>query len=275
MKNQSIKKFNLDNSTAIITGGAGILGRRFSKVLLENGSNVAIFDINEKDIKETIIYLKKQTNNPNVIGLVCDLTCEKSIIASVKKVINVFGQINILVNNAATKTKRWKNFFENFENYKLSVWRDVMSVNIDSMFLMSREVGKHMVKNKIKGSIVQISSIYGLIAPDQEIYDGSMYKNHQINTPAVYSTSKAAVIGLSKYLSTYWGSSGIRVNTIIPGGVESGQNSKFNKNYSKKVPLKRMAKLDEIENALLFLTSDASSYVTGQSIIIDGGMSTW
>ena len=275
MTNESILKFNLENSTAIVTGGAGLLGRRFCKVLLENGANVAIFDINEKEIKNTLEDVKKKTGKVNIIGINCDLTDENSVINSVNKVNTKFGNLNILVNNAATKTEKWDKFFEKFENYDLSVWKEVMSVNIDSMFLTTKIVGKNMVKNKIKGSIIQISSIYGLIAPNQSIYNGSLYKKIKINTPAVYSVSKSAVIGLSKYLSTYWGSKGIRVNTLIPGGIESGQNNEFKKNYSKKVPLNRMGNLDEIENALLYLASEASSYVTGQNFVIDGGMSTW
>ncbi len=275
MTNESIRKFNLENSTAIVTGGAGMLGRRFCKVLLENGANVAIFDINEKEIKNTLEDVKKKTGKVNIIGINCDLTDENSVINSVNKVNTKFGNLNILVNNAATKTEKWDKFFEKFENYDLSVWKEVMSVNIDSMFLTTKIVGKNMVKNKIKGSIIQISSIYGLIAPNQSIYNGSLYKKIKINTPAVYSVSKSAVIGLSKYLSTYWGSKGIRVNTLIPGGIESGQNNEFKKNYSKNVPLNRMGNLDEIENALLYLASEASSYVTGQNLVIDGGMSTW
>ena len=275
MTNESIRKFNLENSTAIVTGGAGMLGRRFCKVLLENGANVAIFDINEKEIKNTLEDVKKKTGKVNIIGINCDLTDENSVINSVNKVNTKFGNLNILVNNAATKTEKWDKFFEKFENYDLSVWKEVMSVNIDSMFLTTKIVGKNMVKNKIKGSIIQISSIYGLIAPNQSIYKGSLYKKIKINTPAVYSVSKSAVIGLSKYLSTYWGSKGIRVNTLIPGGIESGQNNEFKKNYSKNVPLNRMGNLDEIENALLYLASEASSYVTGQNLVIDGGMSTW
>ena len=275
MKNESICKFDLNGSTAIVTGGAGLLGRRFCKVLLENGSNVVIFDINIKEINETLEYLKTKTDKKNIIGINCDLTDEKSIKTSVDEVLKKFGKLNILVNNAATKTKNWKNFFENFENYDLSTWKEVMEVNIDSMFLTNKIVGKYMVKNNVKGSIIQISSIYGLIAPNQSIYKGSLYKNLNINTPAVYSVSKSAVIGLSRYLATYWGSKGIRVNTIIPGGIESGQNIVFKNNYSKNVPLNRMGNLDEIENALLYLASEASSYVTGQNFVIDGGMSTW
>jgi NAD(P)-dependent dehydrogenase (short-subunit alcohol dehydrogenase family) len=125
------------------------------------------------------------------------------------------------------------------------------------------------------GSIIQIASIYGVVAPDQRIYEGSEYNGRAINTPAVYSVSKAAVLGLTSYLSTYWADSKIRVNTLTPGGIASGQNSEFNNKYSNRVPLGRMGEASELTGALIYLASDASSYVTGQNIIIDGGLSAW
>ena len=132
-----------------------------------------------------------------------------------------------------------------------------------------------MVKNKISGSIIQTASIYGVVAPDQRIYEGSQYLGRPINTPAVYSVSKAAVIGLTSYLSTYWGAQGIRVNTLTPGGIESGQNDIFKNKYSNRVPMGRMGNSDELVGALLFLASDASTYVNGQNLIVDGGLSVW
>jgi NAD(P)-dependent dehydrogenase (short-subunit alcohol dehydrogenase family) len=117
--------------------------------------------------------------------------------------------------------------------------------------------------------------VYGVVAPDQRIYEGSQYLGRAINTPAVYSASKAAVIGLTRYLASYWGAQGIRVNTLTPGGVESGQNDVFSRKYSARVPLARMARADEMQSALLFLASDASSYMTGQNLVIDGGLTCW
>jgi NAD(P)-dependent dehydrogenase (short-subunit alcohol dehydrogenase family) len=150
-----------------------------------------------------------------------------------------------------------------------------MSVNIDGMFLVAQAVGKQMVLQNEGGSIIQTASIYGVRAPDQRIYEGSLYLDRQINTPAVYSVSKAAVIGLTQYLSAYWADKKIRVNTLTPGGVESGQNSTFIQKYSARVPFNRMAKASEMVGAVLYLASDASSYVTGQNIIVDGGLSVW
>ena len=141
------------------------------------------------------------------------------------------------------------------------------------MFLMAQAVGKNMLKDKKGGSIVQTASIYGMVGSDHRIYEGSKYLGTTINTPAVYATSKAAVLGLTKYLAAYWGNEGIRVNSLTPGGVESGQNDAFKKLYSAKVPMGRMGELEEMESALLFLVSDAASYITGQNIVVDDGWS--
>jgi len=267
--------FNLKNRTAIVTGGGGILGRRFSNILSEYGANVAVFDVDIENANLTVSEIKKNNPNSNLIAFSCDVSIPESVQEAVEKVNKIFGSIDILSNNAATKTNNLKNFLNSFEDYDLETWREVMSVNIDGMFLMAQAVGKKMLTQPNGGCIVQTASIYGVLAPDQRIYEGSKYLGQQISSPAVYAASKAAVIGLSKYLASYWGDKNIRVNTISPGGVESGQNDKFRNNYSSRVPMRRMAELNEIESALLFLASDSSSYITGQNLIIDGGLSSW
>ena len=193
----------------------------------------------------------------------------------VGQVTKQFGEIHVLHNNAASKSSNLKTFFAPFEEYTLDQWREVTKVNIDGMFLVAQAVGKKMVEQNKGGSIIQTASVYGLLGPDPRIYEGSSYMDHTINTPGVYSTSKAAVIGLTKYLATYWANKNIRVNCLTPGGVESGQNDIFKNKYSNRVPLGRMSQPEEMVSALLFLASDASSYVTGQNIIIDGGLSAW
>jgi NAD(P)-dependent dehydrogenase (short-subunit alcohol dehydrogenase family) len=193
----------------------------------------------------------------------------------VEQVVKKFGEINILHNNAAAKSDDLAAFFAPFEEYSLSQWREIMSVNIDGMFLVAQAVGRQLLVQVKGGSIIQTSSIYGMMAPDNRIYEGSFYLDREINTPAVYAASKAAVVGLSKYLATYWADKNIRVNTIAPGGTESGQNDEFKRRYSARIPMNRMADAHEIVGALLFLASDASSYVTGQTILVDGGLSAW
>jgi NAD(P)-dependent dehydrogenase (short-subunit alcohol dehydrogenase family) len=265
---------NLTNKNVVITGGAGILGQEFCQAFANEGANVAIL---EKD-EESAAMLKNKISSSSDVKVkhyICDLTSESSVNSAIEQVTLEFKKIDFLVNNAASKSSSLKNFFTPFEEFSINTWREVMSVNIDGMFLVAKAVGKHMREQKIKGSIIQISSIYGSLGPDQRIYEGSEYMGMKINTPAVYSASKGAVISLTKYLAAYWGNVGIRVNTLTPGGIYSGQNDVFIDNYSKRVPLGRMGEKNELIGALLYLSSDASSYVTGQNLMVDGGLSCW
>ena len=266
--------FDLQGKVAVVTGGAGILGQHFCAGLVESGASVAVVDLREAEAKLLAQKLQERHQRP-VIGIGCDVSDPDSVQNMVDQVVSELGTINILHNNAAAKSDDLDSFFAPFEEYSLDQWRKVMSVNIDGVFLVAQAVGKHMAKSGKGGSIVQTASIYGVMAPDNRIYERSFYLGRQINTPAVYSASKAAMIGLTRYLATYWADKGIRVNSITPGGVKSGQNEEFNRRYSARVPMNRMANPAEIVAALLYLCSDASSYVTGQNIIVDGGLSAW
>ena len=268
------KLFDLTGKTAIVTGGVGILGKQFCTILAEFGANLAVVDLQYEMAQEFAIDLEAKYGQ-KIKGFHCDVTNPTSVEKMVNDVVETFGRIDILHNNAAGKSNNLSNFFAPFEEYDLDQWNQIMDINIGGMFLVAKFVGRYMVAQNKGGSIIQTSSIYGIMGPDNRIYEGSNYLGHQINTPAVYATSKSAVVGLTKFLSTYWASKSIRVNTITPGGVESGQNDTFINNYSKRVPMQRMAKPQEIAGALLYLASDASSYVTGQNIIIDGGLSAW
>jgi len=263
--------FDLSGKVAVVTGGAGILGQHFCAGIAESGARVAVVDVQEDKARELAQALS-QRSKVQVIGIGCDVSDPASVKAMVAHVISEFGEINILHNNAAAKSDDLDAFFAPFEEYNLDQWRKIMSVNIDGMFLVAQAVGKQMVAQGKGGSIVQTASIYGVMSPDHRIYDGSFYLERQINTPAVYTASKAAVIGLTKYLATYWADKGIRVNTLTPGGTESGQNDEFKRRYSTRIPMNRMANAYEMVGALLYLASDASSYVTGQNIIVDGGL---
>ena len=266
--------FDLTGKNAIVTGGCGILGEHFCKALSEFGANVAVVDINEEKTSLLTEELKK-TYDVKSISVYCDVSDPESVKDMVAQVVDEFGGIDILHNNVASKSDDLDAFFAPFEEYSLDEWRKIMSVNIDGMFLVAKAVGKHMVDNTIQGSIIQTSSIYGLVASDKRIYEGSFYLNKQISNPAVYSASKASVVGLTRYLASYWGDKGIRVNALVPGGVESGQNDTFKGKYSSRVPLGRMAQGYEMAGALVYLASDASSYVTGQCLVIDGGLTVW
>ena len=266
--------WSLGNSVAVVTGAGGILGSRICKGLLEFGAKIAVVDIDLEASQAVAAELNKICAS-SAISVQCDVSNTTSVGQMTSLVVDVFGGIDVLVNNAASKSDDMNAFFAPFEEYSLEQWRKVMSVNIDGMFLVAQSVGMQMIKQGRGGSIIQTSSIYGLSAPDQRIYEGSSYLGRKINTPAVYTTSKAAVIGLTNHLATYWADKGIRVNTITPGGMESGQNEEFKRNYSKRVPMNRMGTPDEIVGAVIYLASTASSYVTGQNIVIDGGLTCW
>jgi NAD(P)-dependent dehydrogenase (short-subunit alcohol dehydrogenase family) len=261
--------FRLDGKIAVVTGGAGILGRRFCAGLAEAGASVAVVDIDGEVTRKLASDLGNGSS-----GFACNIADPQSVTLCIDAIIQAYGRIDVLHNNAATKTADMRAFFAPFEEYSLATWREVMSVNIDGMFLMAQAAGRQMVKTG-GGSIIQTSSIYGLVGPDSRIYDGSDYLGGPINTPAVYAASKAAVVGLTRWLATYWAKAGIRANCLVPGGVSSGQNGIFSDQYSARVPMGRMAEADEIVPALVYLASDASSYVTGQVLAVDGGWTAW
>ena len=270
----SSKLFSLKNKTAIVTGAVGILGKEFCKALAEHGANLVVVDLDEKEVNNFAKLLSNEFQI-NAIGIQCDVSLPESVNKMVDKVVSEFGEIHILHNNAACKSKDLEKYFQSFEEYSLESWKEIMSVNVDGMFLVAQAVGKRMIQQKNGGSIIQMASIYGVVAPDKRIYKDAFYLGVHINTPAVYAVSKTAVIGLTKYLATYWADKNIRVNCITPGGVESGQNPIFVENYSNRVPMNRMANRHEMVGALIYLASEASSYVTGQNIIVDGGLSVW
>jgi NAD(P)-dependent dehydrogenase (short-subunit alcohol dehydrogenase family) len=265
--------FDLKERTAVVTGGCGILGQRFAEGLAEFGASVALLDLDETALQKAASEISAR-HGARVKGYACDITQPEAIRNVAKAIEAELGPVSILLNNAASKTRDVDAFFAPVETFSLETWREIMAVNLDGMFNVAQVFGTLMAERGY-GSIVQTASIYGLMAPDQRIYEGSEYLGRAINTPAVYTASKAGVIGLTKHLATYWGTQGVRVNTLTPGGVESGQNDTFKQRYGARVPLGRMARADEMVGAVLFLVSDAASYVTGQNIAVDGGLSAW
>jgi NAD(P)-dependent dehydrogenase (short-subunit alcohol dehydrogenase family) len=265
--------FDLANKVALVTGATGILGKDFCCGLAEFGAKIIVVDLGESIVNNFVHELKNKYSI-EAYGFTCDISNENDIADLVKKIKNKVGVVDILLNNAATKTSDLAAFFDSVEDYSLQTWRGVMSVNLDGAFLMSKGIGKIMLQAK-SGSIINISSIYGNIAADQRIYEGSFYLDRKISNPMVYSASKAGLLGMTRHLAAEWGDKGVRVNSISPGGVESGQNDTFSQKYSLRVPMGRMAQKHEMVGAAIFLASEASSYITGQNILVDGGLSIW
>jgi NAD(P)-dependent dehydrogenase (short-subunit alcohol dehydrogenase family) len=258
-------EFDLDGEVAVLTGGAGILGTAFAGALARHGAKVAIVDRDGPKAEQVAAGIAGVRAYP------ADITDARELRALQGRVEGDLGAVTVLVNNAAAKSA---NFFAPFESFPLADWDEVMDVNLTGAMLCAQVFGAAMA-GRGRGSIVNTLSIYGVVAPDQRIYEGSSYEGRAINTPAVYSASKAALWGLTKYLATYWAARGVRVNAITPGGVASGQNETFVRRYSERVPLGRMAERGEMCGALVFLASRAASYVTGQNLVVDGGLTTW
>jgi NAD(P)-dependent dehydrogenase (short-subunit alcohol dehydrogenase family) len=267
--------FDLTGKVAVVTGAAGIQGVRITRGLAAFGADVAAVDIDRAGAERLAAELKSEYG-VRALGIACDVSRPDDVARMVNTVVRELGGVHVLHNNAATKTDDVDAFLAPFESYALATWRAVMAVNLDGMFLVAQAVGRRMIAQGAGGSVIQTASTYGVVGPDQRIYDGSEYLGgRRINTPAVYSASKAGVIGLTRYLATYWAGKGIRVNSLTPGGIESGQNETFQRNYGARVPLGRMADRDEMVGAVVFLASDASSYMTGHNLVVDGGWTVW
>lgn len=265
--------FDVKGKVAVITGGMGQLGRQYSKALLENGARVAIFDINTKDKNA---YFISQKDNPALKFYKTDITKKKEIKESLVKTVKELGNPSILINNAALDAPPGASSDENgpFEIYPQDSWDRAMAVNLKGIFLVCQVVGGFMAKNG-GGSIINISSIYGNVSPDQRIYAYRNKGGKVFFKPVSYAVAKAGVINLSRYLATYWADKKVRVNTLSLGGVFNNQDKRFLKAYCLRVPLGRMARENEYNGAILFLASEASSYMTGTNLIIDGGLTAW
>ncbi|MGH6626579.1 MAG: SDR family oxidoreductase [Burkholderiaceae bacterium] len=250
----------------VLTGAAGIIGTEVTRVFLEAGARVFAID-REAELLEH----KLGAAHASLMTYAADVARTDSLQQAWALLEAKWGIPHALLNNAATKSD---NFFEPFESFPLGDWNEVMAVNLTGAMLCAQVFGGPMAQRG-GGSIVNTLSIYGIVAPDQRIYEGSQYLGRAINTPAIYAASKAGLWGLTKYLASYWGHRGVRVNAVTPGGVFSGQNDTFVGNYSKRTPLGRMAQADDMANAMRYLASDAAKYVTGHNLVVDGGWTVW
>ena len=259
--------FDLTDKTVILTGAAGYLAGNYADGLSQSGANVVLADINYQGCKK-LEHKIREKYDVDPLSVKLDLTQSKSINNLVSKITKKYSSIDVLINNAAYQgTPKIRT--AGFENLTLETWNQAISVNLTGIFLLSQQIGKIM-KNQKFGNIINISSIYGIVGADQRIYG----KSGQ-NSAVFYAATKGAVLNLTRYLASFWNRTGIRVNTFSPGGVENKQDKNFIKNYSKKTMIGRMARNDEYVGALIFLASDASSYMTGSNLIIDGGWTAW
>jgi len=275
MTESIFKKFDMTGKTAIITGAAGLLGKQFCLALAQAGANVVMADLEKKPVLENEVEFREM--GLNALALEVDVSDPDSTKAMVERALTVFGSVDVLVNSAALDPK-----FDSagvsaqganaFESFSLDAWRQALDVNLTGMFLSSQAAVVPMLKQG-QGVIVNICSMYGLVGPDQRLYerpDGTRQFK-----PVYYSTTKAGVLGFTRYLATYYAGKNIRVNALTPGGVFNDHDEVFTTQYSARTVLGRMANLDEMNGAMLFLCSDASSYMTGSNLVVDGGWTAW
>ncbi len=264
--------FSLEGKVAIVTGAAGLIGEQIAQTLAYSGANVVLLDIELEKCIEIAFDLPTES-----IAIQADICSEESLINAKNEILEKFGRIDILINNAAIneKVENPIDVLEStkFENFPSEMFQQILNVNIIGTFNCCKIFGSVMINN-CSGSIINIASTYGITAPDQSLYKDKDGNQLFYKSPA-YPTSKGAVIAFTKYLAAYWGHNGVRVNTLSPGGVENGQNEYFIEKYSERTPLKRMADKSDYNGAIVFLASDASSYMTGANLVVDGGWTTW
>jgi NAD(P)-dependent dehydrogenase (short-subunit alcohol dehydrogenase family) len=289
--------FSLDGRVAVVTGALGLLGRHHCAAFAEAGARVVVADLNHGACEQAAGELTSRFGR-QAFGYGVDVTKPDSVGSLARAVNDALGPVDVLVNNAAIDDKVDKRDKgdkvdkgervdkadpsaareearrrSRFENYRLESWQASIDVNVTGTFLCCQIIGAEMARRG-RGSIINIASIYGIVAPDQSLYraaDGTQmfYKS------AVYSTTKGAVTSFTRFLAAYWGSTGVRVNTLTPGGVEDGQGARFIQNYAARTPLGRMAQPTDYKGALVFLASDASVYMTGANLVVDGGWTAW
>lgn len=247
--------FDLSQKVIVVTGGGGLLGKGIVEMLAEKGAIVCSLDI-----------VKTDFSSKNIHSILKDMTNMDLIDENLQALWQEFGKIDVWVNAAFPKTKDWSN---HLPELKVESWRKNVDLHMNSYCWISNVVAGKMKREEISGSIINFSSIYGMLGPDFDVYQGT-----DMTMPAAYAAIKSGILNYSRYLANYFGDSGIRVNTISPGGVLNHQDEKFVKQYIQKTPLKRMGRIEDIAAGVVYLSSDASQYVTGHNLVIDGGWSS-
>jgi NAD(P)-dependent dehydrogenase (short-subunit alcohol dehydrogenase family) len=261
------QRFDLTGKVVVVTGGTGLLGSAYCQGLAEHGAQVVMADLAAADPVGKA-RLVKTPDGREALGVNCDVGVEADVVNLFEQVMARFGQVNVVLNNAAATGEhlmRQGAVFTSFEDSTLAVWESAIRVNLTGVYLVAREGGKAMLKSG-GGSMVNVSSTYGVVGPDHRIYEGMKF-----NSLPSYAAAKAGVHGLTRWLATYWGDKGIRVNTLVPGGVQNNHDPEFVRRYTERVPLGRMARREDMVGMMVYLASDASAYSTGQQFFVDGG----
>jgi NAD(P)-dependent dehydrogenase (short-subunit alcohol dehydrogenase family) len=269
--------FDLSGRVAVITGGAGMLGQKHAEAIAEMGGVPILVDRQPEQCQAAAEHIR-QLFGGEAMGVVADITDRSQVQVAVTSILERFGRIDILINNAALTVKgggsAFTDYFAPFEEYPEALFEQALDVNLTGAFLITQEVGKVMVERQ-QGVIVNIASDVAVISPDHRIYAGMSYGGKPFNTPIAYSMSKAALLAFTRYLATYWADKGIRVNALSPAGVYDNHDEAFVERLSNLIPLHRMAQRDEYKGAIAYLCSDASSFMTGANLIVDGGRTSW
>ena len=268
--------FDLSGKVGVIAGGCGKLGLQFSRVLAKAGASVILIDAQPLS-NEAAEYSVKPLS-PSVTSIECDVTDRDRVRQIFSEIAQDFGGLDFFISNIMAKPD---GYYSSEEDYSHDVWREVIDANLTGSFFCCQEAAKLISTTRIGGSIVLVGSIYGLVAPDQRIYEhctkaGNIYgSGERLSAPPAYSASKGALSALAKHLSTAWGTKNIRVNSLIPGGIYDHQEPDFHEAYVARTPLERMAVWSDFNGAILFLVSDASRYMTGTALVVDGGWTAW
>jgi len=279
MEEKSLESlFRLDGKVIIITGAAGLLGRKHAEAIAAFGGTPVLLDLYENPVKQLADELNEKYS-VSAIGMSLDITNEEAIFNNCNQLVKQFGKIDGLVNNAANNPKVEDNGEKNFsrlENFPLDVWNQDIAVGLTGAYLCSKYYGTQISKNLNGGVIVNISSDLGLMAPDQRLYKKKgVAEDQQPVKPVTYSVVKTGLIGLTRYLATYWADKNVRCNALCPGGVENGQPEDFLNEVFSRIPMNRLAQSNEYQTTLIWMLSDASSYLNGSIVPVDGGRTAW
>lgn len=272
--------FRLDGKVIVITGAAGLLGKKHAEAVLAYGGVPVLLDLSQENVERVVNELNSQYgDNAQAIGMSVDITNEQQVSENAEFLIQKYGKIDGLVNNAANNPKVEEDGDKNFsrlENFPTEIWEQDVAVGLTGAFLCAKHYGTKISNNPTGGSVVNISSDLGLMAPDQRLYmkDGLTDELQPVK-PVTYSVVKTGLIGLTRYLATYWAEKGVRCNAMCPGGVENNQPETFLNEVSSRIPMNRLAKADEYQGTLLWMLSDASSYLNGAIVPVDGGRTAW